>query len=194
MEIWMWIVLVLAVGAVFCWIMFVRKEKTFIHDLERGETPEMPGLDMEAAEAPVKKKSSDAEPIPEPERPDMAAPEKAQPAPRSHDDTPETVRTSPTIGDAVEPEPEEVEADHPGDRPTLYGAPTDGPRDNLSALKGLGPAMQSRLNRLGVYYFHQIASWSDSEAEWIDAEINGHGRILREDWPAQARKLIEPDQ
>lgn len=211
MELWMWIVLGLLAAAVFCWIMFFRKEKTFIYEPERGETPETLGLKetrSKAESAPAVE--SAPEPVMREKRPSL---EEAEPAlfdrsetgedapkdqPRTHDGAPETVRTSPTIGEAAEPDltgaPGEEISEHEGDRPMLYDAPSEGPRDNLSALKGLGPALQSRLNRLGVYYFHQIAAWSESEAQWVDAEIKGQGRVLREDWPGQARKLMEPDQ
>ena len=103
------------------------------------------------------------------------------------------LKTSPALGDAVEPDEagagnEEV-AENEGDRPMLYESPMEGPPDDLKKLKGVGPKLEAQLHALGVYYFDQIAGWSDSEADWADVQIKGRGRIRRDDWVGQARAL-----
>ena len=71
----------------------------------------------------------------------------------------------------------------------LYESPMEGPPDDLKKLKGVGPKLEAQLHALGVYYFDQIAGWSDSEADWADVQIKGRGRIRRDDWVGQARAL-----
>jgi predicted flap endonuclease-1-like 5' DNA nuclease len=66
-----------------------------------------------------------------------------------------------------------------------------GRRDDLTKIKGLGPKMQSKLNALGVFHFWQLASLSPAAAEAMDARLRANGRIKRERWVSQAKKLTE---
>ncbi|MDZ7824330.1 MAG: hypothetical protein U5K75_10040 [Ahrensia sp.] len=61
--------------------------------------------------------------------------------------------------------------------------------DNLKLIRGVGRQNEARLNALGVNTFAQIASWSAKDAaEWGD-RLAFPGRIEREDWISQAKKL-----
>jgi large subunit ribosomal protein L21 len=62
--------------------------------------------------------------------------------------------------------------------------------DDLKQLSGVGPAMEKKLHALGVKTFAQIAAWTTADAERIDEGINSKGRVEREDWIGQARKLL----
>lgn len=103
------------------------------------------------------------------------------------------LETSPTMGEAVEPSTNdavnEAATAEAGDRPLLHDAAVEGPADDLKKLKGVGPKLEAQLNALGVYYYSQIAAWSDSEAAWVDEQVSGRGRIRRDDWIGQARSL-----
>ncbi len=90
---------------------------------------------------------------------------------------------------AAEPE-EPREPEDPG-RPELLDAPREGKADDLTVISGIGKAIQTMLNKLGVYHYDQIASWSDEEAAWIERHIGFPRRIARENWIAQAAKLAE---
>jgi hypothetical protein len=46
------------------------------------------------------------------------------------------------------------------------------------------------LNDLGVYHFHQIASWNEKEVSWVNNYLAFSGRIQREDWIKQAKDLM----
>ncbi|MBN9046921.1 MAG: 50S ribosomal protein L21 [Rhizobiales bacterium] len=81
-----------------------------------------------------------------------------------------------------EPEPE------PG-RPALLEAPRRGRADDLTAIAGIGKAVQSMLNGAGVFHYDQIAGWTADEAEWIDRRIGFPRRVERERWVVQASKL-----
>lgn len=61
--------------------------------------------------------------------------------------------------------------------------------DDLTRIKGLGPKAEAALKAGGVTRLAQIAAWSDADVEAWDARINGRGRIVRDNWVAQAREL-----
>lgn len=66
-----------------------------------------------------------------------------------------------------------------------------GRADDLTRIKGVGPKMQAKLNALGVFHFWQLASLSKPEAERLDATLAASGRVARDAWIAQAKKLAE---
>ena len=72
--------------------------------------------------------------------------------------------------------------------PMTLNAPK-GKADDLTRIKGIGPKLSARLNDLGIYHFKQIASWSDSEAKWVEDFLSFKGRVGRENWITQARVL-----
>ena len=62
--------------------------------------------------------------------------------------------------------------------------------DDLQRIKGVGPAIEKTLNRLGFYRFYQIAGMSEVEIDRVANELRGfRSRIYREDWIGQARML-----
>lgn len=72
--------------------------------------------------------------------------------------------------------------------PAAIGGP---PADDLQRIKGIGPAIEKTLNRLGIHRFSQIAGISDYDIDRVAAELRGfRTRIHREDWIGQARLLL----
>ncbi|MEM9207962.1 MAG: hypothetical protein AAGA61_01845 [Pseudomonadota bacterium] len=78
----------------------------------------------------------------------------------------------------------------------LQPAPTNGDvadgseADDLQRIKGVGPAIEKTLNRLGIYRFYQIAGMSEVDIDRVANELRGfRSRIYREDWIGQARML-----
>ncbi len=64
--------------------------------------------------------------------------------------------------------------------------------DDLKRIKGIGPAIEKTLNRLGIYRFDQLAALSPAEVNRVAGELRGfHSRIEREDWVGQAGLLME---
>jgi predicted flap endonuclease-1-like 5' DNA nuclease len=61
--------------------------------------------------------------------------------------------------------------------------------DTLIWIDRVGPHTESRLNALGIRKFAQIADWTPSNGRWIDEKLGEPGRVAREDWVAQARRL-----
>lgn len=77
------------------------------------------------------------------------------------------------------------------DGPERLKAPRGGKADNLKEIEGIGPAMEKLVNELGFYHFAQIASWSDADVAWVDANMkNFKGRIIRDKWVSQAKIIV----
>ncbi len=64
-------------------------------------------------------------------------------------------------------------------------------RDDLTVLRGVGPAYVHALRREGVVALSQIAAWSVDDVRDIAPKIGTtQGRIFRDDWVGQARALL----
>jgi predicted flap endonuclease-1-like 5' DNA nuclease len=62
--------------------------------------------------------------------------------------------------------------------------------DDLKRIRGIGPAFERELKRLGVHSFAQIAAWTPDELEKIAKKIKAKPeRIRRDDWIARAAEL-----
>jgi predicted flap endonuclease-1-like 5' DNA nuclease len=78
--------------------------------------------------------------------------------------------------------------DHPA-IPAAIGAP-----DNLLAIKGLGPKLNTLLGSLGVTRYDQIAAWGATEIAEVDRFLGAfQGRIVRDNWVEQAALLARGD-
>lgn len=82
------------------------------------------------------------------------------------------------------------------ERVRLDGAPEwlralpDGPKDDLTAIRGLGSILEQRLNAMGVFHFSQLAQMTAEHADWIAPRINVvPGRLIHDRWAEQARRL-----
>jgi NADH-quinone oxidoreductase subunit E len=61
------------------------------------------------------------------------------------------------------------------------------PEDDLKQIRGIGPAFERELKRLGIRTFAQIAAWSDADIDGIAPKIKARpDRIRREGWVASA--------
>lgn len=77
-----------------------------------------------------------------------------------------------------------------GDEANLLTHAAFGAADDLEQIVGVGPMLNDLLNDVGVYYFWQIAEWSDEDVAYVDAKLNHFkGRIERDDWVGQSRQL-----
>jgi NADH-quinone oxidoreductase subunit E len=62
----------------------------------------------------------------------------------------------------------------------------------LKQINGVGPRLERLLNRLGLYYFDQVAGLSASDIAWLDDHLEEFkGRIQGDDWVMQAKNLKE---
>ena len=94
-----------------------------------------------------------------------------------------------------EPAPLMATAPVPESKPTLLSAPRGGAADDLKMIKGVGPKLESVLHEVGIFHFDQIAAWTEAEVAWADENLVGFkGRVSRDDWVAQARKLAAGEE
>lgn len=63
--------------------------------------------------------------------------------------------------------------------------------DDLKQLSGVGPALEKKLLAAGVTTFAQIAGWTADDIAAMDEKLSFKGRIEREGWVEQAKKLAE---
>ena len=111
-------------------------------------------------------------------------------------------------GDVIEKTSRKVVADvvpakapKPSTRQKLQHAPSSGGKpaaierpsspDDLKAISGIGPKLETVLNGLGVWTYAQIAAWSPAEIAWVDDHLGFNGRIGRDGWIAQAAELAK---
>jgi predicted flap endonuclease-1-like 5' DNA nuclease len=77
------------------------------------------------------------------------------------------------------------------DGPLRLAAPRDGKADDLKQIEGIGPALESLLNGLGIWHFDQIAAWTEADVAWVDGQMaRFKGRIARDRWIAQAKIIV----
>jgi predicted flap endonuclease-1-like 5' DNA nuclease len=63
--------------------------------------------------------------------------------------------------------------------------------DDLTTLVGIGPKLAAALAERGVTTFAQLAAWSAEQAAEFDADLDLKGRVARDAWIAQAKRLAE---
>ena len=65
-------------------------------------------------------------------------------------------------------------------------------KDDLTAIGGIGPALAKKLNGAGITSFAQLATLTDADIERLEKDIiRFTGRIKRDDWVGQAKKLAQ---
>lgn len=69
-------------------------------------------------------------------------------------------------------------------------APVSG-KDDLKRIKGIGRQIEAKLNAAGITRYEQIAKWTKKDAAEFADKLSFAGRIEREGWVAQAKKLAK---
>ncbi len=80
--------------------------------------------------------------------------------------------------------------DKPAEAAPLFKAPK-GDADDLKKISGVGPVLEKKLNALGITTYAQVAAFTKAEIDKVDEVLSFKGRIEREDWLSQAKKLDE---
>jgi len=63
--------------------------------------------------------------------------------------------------------------------------------DDLKLINGVGPTLEKKLNDYGVIAFSQIAAFKDEDIAKLEATLRFKGRVERDHWIAQAKRLVE---
>ena len=61
--------------------------------------------------------------------------------------------------------------------------------DDLKQIKGIGRQIEAKLNGAGITRYEQIAGWTKKDIAEFGEKLSFSGRIEREDWVGQAKKL-----
>ena len=86
---------------------------------------------------------------------------------------------------------EREEEDDAGIDFTVIGFGSEEDRDNLQQIDGIGRFVEKKLNGIGIYKISQIASMTQEISEEVNQAIGlGPGRIDRDEWVLQAKRLI----
>jgi predicted flap endonuclease-1-like 5' DNA nuclease len=84
---------------------------------------------------------------------------------------------------------EQVSADARAAPPPALARP-EGEPDDLKRISGIGPGIEKTLHELGIFHFRQIAAFTPEHVAWVNQRLRFKGRIEREDWIGQARRLV----
>lgn len=99
---------------------------------------------------------------------------------------------APVVPQAEAPIKMPVDASEVQSNPIAAATSTDA--DDLSRIKGVGPKLRTMLSDLGVKSFAQIAEWTETDIDRIDAQLGRFaGRIRRDSWTDQAKLLAAGD-
>ena len=83
----------------------------------------------------------------------------------------------------------DTSASYPGARPAALAAPRGGKADDLTAISGVDAGTAKALGDIGVHHHDQIAAWDAPQKLWVEHHLAQAGRIDREDWVTQAKRL-----
>lgn len=103
---------------------------------------------------------------------DVPAPQKAKPAAGKKATTSKAAAKPKPAGDA------------------LFAAPK-GAADDLKLISGVGPALEKKLNALGITQYAQVAAFKKADVAKVDDALSFKGRIDRDDWIKQAKALAK---
>lgn len=87
--------------------------------------------------------------------------------------------------------PKKAEAKADTGKPANLLAKPKGEKDDLKLISGVGPKLEETLNTQGVWHFWQIAEWKKADIAMMDDLLSFKGRIERDDWIKQAKKLAK---
>ena len=97
------------------------------------------------------------------------------------------IEASPSMGAAAE---EPAASEEPTEAFEFLTAPRGAP-DDLTKLTGVGPQLDKKLNDAGIFHYWQIVAMKAEDLAKVDDQLKLHGRIERDGWIAQARKLLD---
>lgn len=106
--------------------------------------------------------------------------EKPKPAPKAK------AVAKPAAAPKVKAKPEpKVEVAAPAPKPKKAG----GKADDLKRIDGIGPKVEQVLKGRGISRFQDLAEMDQTALVALDTELGLDGRVLRDDWAGQARRL-----
>ncbi|MAD41812.1 MAG: hypothetical protein CL623_05415 [Arcobacter sp.] len=74
-------------------------------------------------------------------------------------------------------------------KPLILSSPRPSGKDKLIKIKGIDLKVEKDLNKLGIFHFNQIASWSNKNCDWIEEFLLLPGIAKKNQWVEQAKIL-----
>ena len=121
-----------------------------------------------------------------------AAPKKAEDEAAKQADESKAETVAETAKPEAKPEKKPAKEAKPAaaESEALFDTP-DGEPDDLKKITGVGPAIEKKLNALGITQYDQIAKFKKADIAKVDEVLNFKGRIERDDWLTQAKDLAK---
>ena len=74
----------------------------------------------------------------------------------------------------------------------ILGTANADEKDDLQAIKGVGPFIEEKLNALGIYTFSQVSKMTSELEDQVSEAIEFFpGRVKRDEWAKQAKELLD---
>jgi NADH-quinone oxidoreductase subunit E len=97
------------------------------------------------------------------------------------------VKSAPKLKEVAKPT---VQSKQPVSRPQEKPGANATVSNDLKLISGIGPKLEQMLNKRGLTTISAIAGLSDEAVAKLDADLGLDGRIARDGWVAQAKKLV----
>ena len=95
---------------------------------------------------------------------------------------------------AAKPKPKKLPAPAPKAAEAAEAAPgkiaPPSAKDDLTKIKGIGPALQRELQNMGFHTYLQLSELNPEQIAEVNTQIGFPGRVERENWIGQARELL----
>jgi NADH-quinone oxidoreductase subunit E len=153
----------------------------------KGAAVAAPELGARATRGLEQPRAADAGQRAEIDRPEASS-SVPQASPAKAPASPESAAAPPTPPVATPAALEQVSADAQAAPPPSLARP-EGEPDDLKRISGIGPGIEKTLHELGIFHFRQIAAFTPENVAWVNRHLRFKGRIEREDWIDQARRL-----
>ena len=172
--------------------VIARKEAEATAVEEAKEAAVKAAEDAKEAEAKAAEEAKEAEAKAAEEAKEAAEAAKAAEAETPAEEAKEEAPTEEAKEEApTEEAKEEAPAEEaPKEEAKEEAAPAEGEGDDLTKISGVGPVLVGKLNEQGVTTFAQIAAFTAEDIARVDEALSFKGRIEREEWVEQAKKLI----
>ena len=140
----------------------------------------------------VEEESDDTEEAEEPaEEAEEPAEEAEEPAEEAEEEPAETLSKSEI---KKREELERVKANASKIDFDVLGTAKASDKDDLQAIKGVGPFIEEKLNALGIFTYEQISKMTSELEDTVNLAIEFFpGRVKRDQWVAQSKALLEGD-
>ncbi len=76
--------------------------------------------------------------------------------------------------------------------PQVKAKPATPAKDDLKAIRGVGPIIEKMLNKLGVFQYKQIAKWTNDDVKFFSKKLSTfQNRIVEDSWISNAKKQYQ---